>query len=68
MIKLSQQPLHSLRLIEQSNQIACYVCDAGNTYDTELCRECFAPMALAHQAASQKMLPGLIAEIGRAHV
>ena len=68
MIKLSQQPLHSLRLIEQSNQIACYVCDAGNTYDTELCRECFAPMALAHQAASQKVLPGLIAALGSSAV
>ncbi|HVA49466.1 MAG TPA: hypothetical protein VNH11_24075 [Pirellulales bacterium] len=64
MIKLSQQPLDSLRLIQQSNQAACFICGTGNTYDMELCRECFAPMALAHQAASQKIVPGLIAALG----
>jgi hypothetical protein len=65
MIKQSQQPLDSLRLLQQhSNQLPCYICGAGNNYDTELCRDCFAPMALAHQAASQKVRPHLIAALG----
>src|SRR5487761_1788649 len=64
MIREGQQPLDSLRLIQQAHQMACYICGAGNTYDTELCRDCFAPMALAHQAASQKITPRMIAAVG----
>src|SRR5215469_11269707 len=64
MIKQAQQPLDSLRAIQLANQAACYVCGAGNSYDIELCRECFAPMALAHQAATQKVSPNLIAALG----
>lgn len=64
MIKQAQQPLDSLRAIQLANQAACYICGAGNSYDIELCRECFAPMALAHQAASQKVSPNLIAALG----
>lgn len=64
MIKEGQQPLDSLRLIQQAHQLACYICGAGNTYDMELCRDCFAPMALAHQAASQKIMPKMIAAVG----
>jgi hypothetical protein len=64
MIKQAQQPLDSLRFIKCANQVACYLCGSGNTYDTELCRDCFAPMALAHQAASQKVAPHLVAALG----
>jgi hypothetical protein len=64
MIKQGRQPLDSLRLIREANLVACYVCGDGNTYDAELCRKCFAPMALAHQAASQRITPSLVAAIG----
>jgi hypothetical protein len=64
MIKQAQQPLDSLRVIQHANQVACYICGGGNTYDIELCRDCYAPMALAHQAASQKVVPNLIAALG----
>ncbi len=64
MLKQVQQPLQSMLLIQQANQVACYICGAGNTYDVELCRDCFAPMALAHQAASQKVMPNLVAALG----
>lgn len=64
MIKPARQPLDSFRLVHNSSLMACYLCGAGNTYDTELCRDCFAPMALAHQAAAQKVSPHLIAALG----
>ncbi|HEV3344686.1 MAG TPA: hypothetical protein VG125_30195 [Pirellulales bacterium] len=64
MIKEGRVPLDSLQFLQQANQVACYVCGSGNTYDTELCRTCFAPMALAHQAASQKVAPHLLATLG----
>ena len=57
-------PLDSYRLAAYAVQVPCYVCEEGNTYDAELCRHCFAPMALAHQAASQKVAPQMIAAIG----
>jgi hypothetical protein len=61
-------PLESYRLAEYANQLPCYICQRGNTYDAELCRHCFAPMALAHQANSQKILPKMIAAIGSSGV
>jgi GTPase SAR1 family protein len=56
--------LDSYRLLPYAVQIPCYVCGGGNTYDAELCRHCFAPMALAHQANSQKIQPRMLATIG----
>ncbi len=38
--------------------IPCYICEAENTFDAEFCRHCLAPMALAHQASSQKVRRG----------
>lgn len=57
-------PLDSYRLAHYSVQVPCYVCDGGNTYDAELCRHCFAPMALAHQSADQNVRPLMIAVLG----
>lgn len=57
-------PLDSYRLTHYSVQVPCYVCDGGNTYDAELCRHCFAPMALAHQSQSNKARPSMIAVLG----
>jgi hypothetical protein len=56
--------LDSYRLAAYAVQVPCYVCEEGNTFDAELCRHCFAPMALAHQANSQKVRPKMIATIG----
>lgn len=60
--------LDSYRLAKYVAQMPCYVCGDGNMYDAELCRHCFAPMALAHQAASQKISPKLVATIGASGV
>lgn len=57
-------PLESYRLAQYSNQVPCYICEEGNTYDAEFCRYCFAPMALAHQANSQKVCPRMLGVIG----
>jgi hypothetical protein len=62
------QPLESYRLAQYSVQVPCYVCGEGNTFDAELCRHCCAPMALAHQANSQKVRPQMIAVIGTSGV
>lgn len=68
MIKDGALPLDSYRLAQSAVAIGCYVCEADNTFDAELCRRCFAPMALAHQANSQKLHPHLIAAIGASGV
>jgi hypothetical protein len=62
------QPLESYRLAQYAVQVPCYVCGEGNSFDAELCRHCFAPMALAHQAASQKVCPQMVAVIGTSGV
>ena len=58
------QPLESYRLAEYAIPIPCYICEGENTYDSEFCRHCFAPMALAHQANSQKIRPRMLAVVG----
>lgn len=60
----SNVQLDSYRLAQYTASIPCYICGDGNTYDAELCRTCSAPMALAHQANSQKVMPQMIAAIG----
>jgi GTPase SAR1 family protein len=64
MTKAVIQPLESYRLIQYSTPIPCYICEADNTMDAEFCNHCFAPMALAHQASSQKVQPKMVAVIG----
>jgi hypothetical protein len=56
--------LDSYRLSQYAESAPCYICGGGNNFDAELCRHCQAPMALAHQASSQKILPKMIAAIG----
>lgn len=56
--------MDSFRLAQYTVPAPCYICGGGNNFDSELCRHCFAPMALAHQAASQKIHPRMIAAIG----
>jgi hypothetical protein len=57
-------PLDSVRLARYAVGVPCYVCEQDNTFDAELCRHCFAPMALAHQANSQNIHPRMVATIG----
>lgn len=57
-------PLDSYRLAQYSVGVPCYICGDDNSHDAELCRHCSAPMALAHQARAQSVLPRMIATIG----
>ncbi len=59
-------PLESYRLAQYMKPIACFICGEGNTFDSELCHLCHAPMALAHQANDQQVEPQMIAVIGAA--
>jgi len=61
-------PLESARLVEYAVPIACYVCEGQNNFDAEYCRYCSAPMALAHQASSQKVFPQMVATVGASGV
>ncbi|HZL91851.1 MAG TPA: hypothetical protein VFB96_26005 [Pirellulaceae bacterium] len=56
--------LDSYRLTQYAESVCCYICGHGNNFDAELCRHCYAPMALAHQAASQRICPKMVAAIG----
>jgi hypothetical protein len=58
--------LDSVRLAQYAVQAPCYVCSGGNNFDAELCRHCQAPMALAHQANTQKVHPHMVAVLGSA--
>lgn len=57
-------PLESYRLAQYAVPVPCYICETQNTFDAESCSNCAAPMALAHQAVSQKLAPQMIATIG----
>jgi len=61
-------PLESYRLAQYALQVPCYVCSGPNTFDSEHCRHCLAPMALAHQANSQKVHPQMVAVLGSSGV
>jgi hypothetical protein len=64
MTKRALLELDSYRLAQYAVQVPCYVCEGGNSFDAELCRHCFAPMALAHQANVQNVKPQMVATIG----
>jgi len=63
-----QVELDSYRLTDYSVQIPCYICSHGNMYAAELCRNCLAPMSLAHQAHAQKIRPLMTAALGASGV
>jgi hypothetical protein len=64
MTHLAQIPLETYLLAQQAAPIACLVCDHDNCCSAARCRNCLAPMALAHQTLSVKKRPHLIAVIG----
>ena len=61
-------PLESYRLAQYVVPIPCYICETDNTFDAEFCVHCLGPMALAHQANSQKVRPQMIAVVGASGV
>jgi hypothetical protein len=68
MTKAALQPLDSSRLVQYAEPIACYICEANNTFDAEYCHVCLAPMALSHQAVVQNVHPKMVAVIGASGV
>jgi hypothetical protein len=64
MTQLAQIPLETYLLSQQAAPIACLVCDHENCCSAARCRNCSAPMSLAHQTQSVKKRPHLIAVIG----
>lgn len=64
MTHLAQMPLETYLLAEQAAPIACLICDHENCCSAARCRNCFAPMALAHQTQSLRRPPHLIAVLG----
>ncbi len=68
MTKGAIQPLESYRLARYAVPISCYICETDNTFDSEFCSHCSAPMALAHQANSQKICPRMLAVVGASAV
>lgn len=58
--------LESLKLADSESNVYCFICDTANTFDAETCRNCNAPMAIAHQARMQRKRPQTIACIGSA--
>jgi hypothetical protein len=64
MSQWSTVPLQSIDLAKYAVQVECYVCDGGNRFDAEFCRNCRAPLTLAFQAQQQKTPPHLLAVLG----
>src|SRR4051812_47653022 len=61
MTHLAQIPLETYLLAEHAAPIACLVCDHENCVSAARCRNCSAPMSLAHNTLSSKRRPQLIA-------
>jgi hypothetical protein len=59
-------PMETYRLANYAVPVHCYICGGDNAFDSELCRHCQAPMAIAHHLLQQKTEPRLIATIGAA--
>jgi len=64
MSKTAILPLQSMRMMELAAPLACYICEADNAQEVEFCRHCGAPLALAQQAANQKLRPRMAAALG----
>ena len=64
MTYLAQIPLETYLLAEQAAPIACLICDHENCCSAARCRNCAAPMSLAHNTQSSKRQPQMIAVIG----
>jgi hypothetical protein len=68
MSQLAQIPLESYLLAQQAAPIACLVCDHENCCSAARCRNCQAPMSLAHNTQSLKKPAHMVAVIGASGV
>jgi hypothetical protein len=64
MTQFAQIPLETYLLAEQAAPIPCLVCDHENCCSAARCRNCSAPMSLAHNTQASKRRSQLIAVIG----
>jgi hypothetical protein len=64
MTHLAQLPIETYLLAQQAAPIECLVCEHENCCSAARCRNCEAPLSLAHQTQSVKKKPHLIAVIG----
>jgi hypothetical protein len=64
MTQYAQLPIETYLLAQQAAPIECLVCDQENCCSAARCRNCSAPMNLAHQTQTVKKRPHLIAVIG----
>jgi hypothetical protein len=46
----------------------CLICETPNGRDATLCKECFAPMALVHEAVAQEREPRIVSIVGDSNV
>lgn len=46
----------------------CLICETRNGRDAVLCKECFAPMALVHEAVAQDREPQIVSVVGDSNV
>ncbi len=51
-----------LQSLQMANimRVRCYICEAGNHGESERCRVCSAPIAIAHQAYALKIQPKVL--------
>ncbi len=56
--------LDSFRLASCAEHVPCLICREGNIPGAETCRNCYAPMILAHQALAHKTVPIMLAALG----
>lgn len=55
-----QLQLKTAQMAATMYTVRCYICDAGNHSEAERCRQCSAPMAIAHQAYALKIAPKVL--------
>ena len=51
-----------------SAYMPCLICDARNSAQSVLCKECHAPLALVHEAIAQEREPQLVSIVGDSNV
>jgi hypothetical protein len=68
MTETAWQTLESSRWLQHGQAVPCYVCGTAGSGDAEYCHECLAPMALARQAAGQRLAPCMMAVAGASGV
>jgi energy-coupling factor transporter ATP-binding protein EcfA2 len=58
------EQLDSRNVAQYAVALPCFICGEGNSAETELCKHCHAPMALAHHARMHKVRPHMVGVVG----